>query len=97
MAIDTGEIELHISSVEKFAGENPLTMMWLLHNFSVIKDALGSGSTTTDVAALEAAIAAMQATLAAIQAAVDDLVIPAPFDPTALQAQIDDYRLDPLH
>lgn len=93
MAIDTDEIELHIASVEKFAVENPRTMAWLLHNFSVIKDGLDSGSTTTDLTALQAEvdaaellIAALQASLAALEAQVDALDSPA--DISALEAAI---------
>lgn len=94
MAIDTGEIELHTASLaaEKFAQESPQTLLWLLHNFSVIAGALQTGATSDDVTEIQDAITAAQAAVAAIQAAVDAIVIPAPFDPSGLQGQIDDLQ-----
>jgi hypothetical protein len=96
MAVETGEIELHTASLsrEKFSEENPNTLLWLLHNFSVISTALTTAATSDDVTAINDAIEAAQAAVAAIQAAIDAIVIPAPFDPSSLQAQIDALEAD---
>ena len=41
MAIDTGEIELYRTQLEKVDKENPGLMRWLHHNFAALKDLLG--------------------------------------------------------
>src|SRR5262245_15022941 len=85
MAVDTNEIELFVTSVEKFAGENPRTMQWILHNFAALVKALQTVPDEFDDTAILAAIADLQAQ-------IDALVIPEPFDPAALIAAIQNLQ-----
>lgn len=88
MAIETDEIELSITGIEKFQKENPKTWAHILHNWDAIKTALDSGALSTDLSSLQASIAAMQITINALQAQVD-AIDTTQFDPSGLQAQID--------
>lgn len=85
MALDTSELELSITGLEKFQKESPKTWAHILHNWDVLKRLLALVPDAFDSTALEAAIADLQAQF-------DALVIPEAFDPSAILAALADLQ-----
>lgn len=86
------EIEEYRTGQEKVDQENPGLMSWLHHNFAVIKSLLALVASATDLEALQTSVTALSSTVTALEAQIAAIEIPEEFDPSALQAAIQDLQ-----